>query len=377
TSLPSCRIKNKSLNIYTSIEAKHQSALDQMNRKYSLFGFLRFLMILIIGVSIYYILKSDQLLLWIPAALALIGFIVIMKFHQKLADAMLLKQTLIQINKDEIKYLKREDIPFENGIDFLDTQHNYSYDLDFFGNRSLYHNLNRTGTFIGSLRLADLLKSLLPNKEIVDNQAAVKELAQKIDWRQSVLALSKLTNDNQKMYRQLIRWSQSEGTISKSLQVQSYVLPALFIVVGIVSIVLNHPAIQYIAGFLFVINLFVFFSNLKKIKQELFSVEKVHETINNYAIVLQAIESESFSSDKLNQLQNELKYQNDFASTEIKKLSDLFSSLDSIQNMMGAIIMNGISLYHIHVYHSLLKWKQEHATKKLKNGSGKLAKWKL
>ena len=349
------------MNIYTSIEAKHQSELDQMNRKYSLYGLLRFSMLLIIGVCIYYILKTNQLLLWLPAGLALVGFLIIMRFHQKLADAMLLKQTLIDINKEEISYLKHESIPFKNGIEFLDTQHNYSYDLDFFGDRSLYHNLNRTGTFIGSSSLAELLQSLLPNQPIEANQAAIKELSSKIDWRQSILALSKLTNDDQKMYHQLIRWSKTGGQVSKSLKLQSFILPMIFILVGIVSIILNNAAIQYIAGFLFIANLFVFFRNLKTIKQELFSVDKVHEIINKYAIVLKEIENQSFSSEKLNHLKNELKYKDGFASDEIKNLSDLFSSLGSIQNMMGAVIMNGISLYHIHVYHSLIKWKLEHA----------------
>ncbi|MEZ5004757.1 MAG: DNA mismatch repair protein MutS [Chitinophagales bacterium] len=300
------------------------------------------------------------MLLWLPIGLALISFLIIMRWHQQLADTMLLKQTLIRINEDEISYLNHESIPFGNGLEFLDRQHNYAFDLDFFGDRSLFHHLNRTGTSIGSFQLAGLLKSFLSNEEILANQTAIKELSDKTEWRQSILALSKLTNDNYKMYRQLIQWSSGGAQISKTLQLQSFLLPAIFIVTGIISIVLNNAALQYMAGFLSLINLFVFFHHLKKIKHELFSMDKVHAIINSYATVLKEIETNTYESARLNQLKDRLKYKEGFASDEIKKLSDLFSSLDSIQNMMGAVIMNGISLYHIHVYHSLLRWKKEH-----------------
>jgi DNA mismatch repair ATPase MutS len=51
------------------------------------------------------------------------------------------------------------------------------------------------------------------------------------------------------------------------------------------------------------------------------------------------------------------------ASKEIKELSSIFSQLDSLNNLIGAFLMNGIGLYHLHVYRKLLIWKKEHAKK--------------
>jgi len=98
-----------------------------------------------------------------------------MRLHSKLALQKKISIALKQINDNEISYLKRETIPFENGKEFHDFHHSYAYDLDIFDEHSLFQNLNRTATFIGKKTLAKQLLTLLPNKEIISNQEAIKE----------------------------------------------------------------------------------------------------------------------------------------------------------------------------------------------------------
>jgi hypothetical protein len=42
--------------------------------------------------------------------------------------------TLKEINENEISYLEKKTIPFENGLEFNDFHHPYAYDLDIFEN---------------------------------------------------------------------------------------------------------------------------------------------------------------------------------------------------------------------------------------------------
>jgi hypothetical protein len=44
---------------------------------------------------------------------------------------------LKEINENEISYLEKKTIPFENGLEFNDF-HPYAYDLDIFGEHSLF-----------------------------------------------------------------------------------------------------------------------------------------------------------------------------------------------------------------------------------------------
>ena len=89
-----------------------------------------------------------------------------MRIHSKLQFKKQVTQALFAINKDEITYLEREKIPFENGIEFNDFQHPYAYDLDIFGEHSLFQNVNRTATFIGKKILATKLLKISSNEAL-------------------------------------------------------------------------------------------------------------------------------------------------------------------------------------------------------------------
>ena len=99
---------------------------------------------------------------------------VLIKFHNQLSDKKELKEAIIAINKDEISFLNLEKITFENGIEFNDFNHTYAYDLDVFGDNSLFQSLNRTFTYIGKKTLGNSLLHILPNDTILENQEYYK-----------------------------------------------------------------------------------------------------------------------------------------------------------------------------------------------------------
>jgi hypothetical protein len=54
---------------------------------------------------------------------------------------LLLKERLTRRSKKLMKmksYLEKKTIPFENGLEFNDFHHPYAYDLDIFGEHSLF-----------------------------------------------------------------------------------------------------------------------------------------------------------------------------------------------------------------------------------------------
>jgi hypothetical protein len=70
---------------------------------------------------------------------------------------------LKEINENEISYLEKKTIPFENGLEFNDFHHPYAYDLDIFRTFP-FQNLNRT-TFYRKKNLAEQLLTLSPIKK--------------------------------------------------------------------------------------------------------------------------------------------------------------------------------------------------------------------
>ena len=347
---------------YQKLKNQYSEDYNRLNKKYNLISTLRLLAAITLIFLIYKSFKTSDIIFILFSVSAFICFILLMKIHERISWNRKIKNQLISINNDEIIYLKREGMPFENGEEYIDSKHFYSFDLDFFGTNSLFQNLNRTATYIGSKKLSELLLTLLKNDEIKSNQHAINELSKKIEWRQYLLSLAKITKDSKENYQKLIDWAEAkQETISKSLYIVFWILPIVFIVSIIANIVTYNPFFISITFAFFFINLVLTATQIKKIKREIINSDKISEIVRQYGLIIEKIENEKFDSEKLNLFQEKLIYKSGLASVQIKKLSSLFSNMESILNGLAAILFNGAFLYHIHTLNNLLDWKKEYS----------------
>ena len=285
-----------------------------------------------------------------------------MRMHSKLQFQRKITETLLDINKNELSYLEKVAIPFENGAEFNDFYHPYAYDLDIFGTHSLFQNLNRTATYIGKKTLAKQCLTLLANDEILRNQEAIKELANKLDWRQEFLALAKISQDDATSYSSLLKWSKFESApLTKTTIWISFLAPSLFIGISLAYLITSNAIFLNYISLLFVFNLGFLGKFLKRIQIEIANASNIDKIIAQYGLLLQKIEEETFQSNKLIDLQKQLTFKKENASIHLKKLANLFSNMDSIGNFVTAILFNGTFLFNIHVLKNLILWKKEHA----------------
>lgn len=350
------------MEVYKAKKEVFLTALNKINKKYNSISFLRLLTIVFFLVSIYYYIKTSGILFIVSSVFLFTLFVVLMRIHSKLLFQKQIKQALLEINENEMVYLGRNKISFENGQEFNDFHHPYAYDLDIFGEHSLFQNLNRTATFIGKKTLAKQLLTLSPNDEIIRNHQAVKELAEKLDWRQEFLAFAKISNDNQSSYDTLLKWSTFNSTpISTTGVLISYCSPILFLGVLIAYLVTSNTLFASILSYLFVFNLIVLGRFMKRIQIEIANSSNIDKSIHQYGLLLEKIEEESFQSGKLIDLQQKLTFKKENASIHLKQLAGLFSKMDSIGNFVTAIVFNGTFLFNLHVLKSLIQWKKDHA----------------
>ena len=355
------------MEVYKVKKEAYSEALYKINKKYNSISVLRLLTIVFFLVSLYYYIKTSTVFFMVLAVLLLVLFIVLMRFHSRLLFQKKIKQALLAINENEIAYLNREKIPFENGLEFNDFHHPYAYDLDIFGDHSVFQNLNRTATFIGKKTLAKQLLTFLPNEEIVRNQQAIHELDEKLDWRQEFLALAKVSEDTKSGYETLLQWNSFTGSpLTRVSVVFSFVLPLLFLVTFIAYVVTSNSAFLSVISLLVVINLGFLGLFLKRIQIEITNASNIDKTIKQYGLLMQKIEEESFQSQKLKDLQQKLTFKKENASVHLKQLASLFGNMDSIGNFVTAILFNATFLFNVHVLKALLQWKKEH-TEALEN----------
>lgn len=350
------------MEIYKAKKIRFSTALTAINKKYNSISVFRLLTIVLFLISSYYYIKTSDIM-FVVASIVLFGaFVILMRIHSKLVFEKQVHQALFDINENEIEYLERNKIPFENGQEFNDFNHPYAYDLDVFGDHSLFQNLNRTATFIGKKTLANQLLALAPNNEITRNQQAVKELSNKLDWRQEFLAFAKIGNDSQSNYETLLKWSTFNSTpLSKISVFISYFSPLLFLGFLIAYAVTSNIVFVSVLSYLFVFHLIVLGRFMKRIQSEIANSTNIDKTIHQYSLLLQKIEEEIFQSEKLICLQQKLVFKKERASVHLKQLAGLFSKMDSISNFVTAIVFNGTFLFNLHVLQSLIQWKNDHA----------------
>lgn len=356
------------MDFYQNKVVHYTETLSKTNKKYNSISILRLFSIFICLYLGFYYIKTNEILYLIGAFIFFIGFVFLMRFHSRLSFQKQLTTALLKINENEIIYLKREKIPFENGIEFNDFHHPYAYDLDIFGDHSLFQNLNRTATFIGKKTLANQLLSQFQNKAILENQQAVKELKSKIEWRQDFYALAAVSTDTKEAYESLMYWkSFKNDNLPKALIVVSVALPVLFFGLLTAYFITSKIILLSYLTYVFIANLIVLGRSLKRIQSEIAKADNIDKIIKQYSLLVQKIEAENFQSKKLIDLQQQLIFKNATASSHLKDLSELFSRMDTIGNFVTAILFNGTFLFNLHVLRSLLKWKE--------NYSAELEKW--
>jgi hypothetical protein len=357
-----CISLKQKMEIYKSNSQNYSQELKAINTKYNSISFLRFISILLFLGSTFYYIKTNETVFVAAAILLFAVFLFLMRIHSKLSFRKKIKTALVAINENEITYLERKSIPFENGVEFNDFHHPYAYDLDIFGEHSLFQNLNRTATFIGKKTLSKQLLTLLPNEEILKNHQAVQELSKKLNWRQEFLAFAKVGQDNETFYKTLLQWSvYNSKPLSKAALVISYLFPALFLTCFLTYLITSNTIFLTYLSFLFVFNLAILGNFIKRIQMEIAQSDNINTIISQYSLLVQKIESETFHSEKLIALQQKLNFKNQKASVHLQHLAELFSRMESVGNFVTALLFNGTFLFNIHVLKSMIAWKKEHA----------------
>ncbi len=350
------------MEIYKKLQSQYEFELKIIKKKYNLISGFRLVCIILFMIFGYYFFKTESQNFLYLSLFSFAIFVVLIRFHNKISNQKELKEAIIAINKDEISFLNREKIAFENGIEFNDFNHTYAYDLDVFGDNSLFQNLNRTSTYIGKKILGNSLLKIAVNSEIIVNQEAIKELSDKINWRQDFMSIAKISNDKKSNFDNLISWSKfNSKSISKLSNVLSILLPIAFGILTIIYIITKNDIFFNYLTFLFIANLSFAGSFLKRIKLENSNSTNIDKIVKQYGLLVKKIENESFKSKKLIDLQNNLKSESEKASISFKKLSELFAKLDSIGNLIMTILLNGTILYHLHNLKGIIDWKTKNA----------------
>jgi hypothetical protein len=351
------------MNFYPQQLAHYSGQYSVYKQKAKRISIIRLFVFIVAVVSIYLSFKNEGLLWPILLVTGIIFFLILIKLHQQYAQKADYFSKGIQCLQDEIKFLETGNANFEAGSEFNLTAHPYTYDLDIFGAHSLFQYINRTTQVEGKFKLATMLSDHVSKEEIINNREAIRELAVKAEWRLKFTATGMQQRDCIEEYEKLKTWSlQPTRTFGLFKRIIIYLFPALFITCFALSFFSTMPAYGAFAKLLFFVNLLLLSLHAKSILKEIAASGKAVKSILNYSRLVLLIEEENFESSKLVKMQDKINLSGKRSSVLIKDFANILSQNESIQNVLGTIIFNGMFLYHLHAYSKLLKLKKSYAS---------------
>ncbi len=244
----------------------------------------------------------------------------------------------------------------ETGERFADPAHLYSGDLDLFGRGSLFELLSVARTRAGEETLARWLTNPAGPDEVRTRQAAVGELAPRLDLREE-LSLAGNAVGTAVHPATLVRWAEQPPQLPGGwLQPAAAVLTVL----AIVTIVMWGTTGNVVPlVVVFALEALLFFSHRDRIMQVLHAAGGWSRDLDVLAQLLGRLHGETFTSPRLEGLRQRLAASGAPPATAIRRLHRLSEMHDWQHNMVFAAIGAPL-LWDTHVALAMERWRTQH-----------------
>jgi hypothetical protein len=311
-----------------------------------------------------FIFLNHQGIGMLVGAAVLILFLYLLKAYSEHSTKKEFFEALALINKREADALSGDYSVFNPGENYIDPDHDFSRDVDLFGQNSLFQYLNRTVTGYGRDILAGWLSDPFSIAgELSKRQEIIMELAKCQQWRHAFMASGIRVPLEEGDISGLLRWLKEEPGIrsSKAVRILLWLLPGLAL---LSLILLTAGAIHYSV---FILVLLV---NLSYVTVGLKNTNRIHQGLSGKYSYLSSMNrllsvfgKGEFQSVYLNEIKYGISGDKESAAVSVKKLGRLIQSFDSRLNLLVGFFLNAMLLWDYHCINRLDKWKEEYREK--------------
>ena len=347
---------------YSNIVKESQQKLNKVQQQIYRIGTLRLLLFVVGVAGIIYFWSESWLILGGIALVTLLPFILLIKFHNRLFYQKDYLEKMIEVNQQELSALNYDTSTFDDGEEFIDPSHLYSFDLDVFGSHSLFQYINRTCTQLGKNRLAHWLDQHLTNKEkIIERQEAIRELAPELEFRQRFRILGLLHKGKTADETELKAWAVSPSVFRTNKFLR--ILPMLVAGTNIVCIALVIAGFlsANIGGFIWMCFLIASLSFTKRISKVQAVYGKKLQILGTYAKLLHLMDEQQMKSTLLKSIKEQIGGEKRKASYSIQRLDKLMNELDQRNNYFMYTVLNGSFFWELWQIMRIEAWKEQYA----------------
>ena len=344
-------------NHYTERLSLTKGQLQQVKKQIFRISMLR-LTLFIAGVAGIYFFFSQTPLLIVCICLTFLPFFILVKVHNRLFIRKEWLETQARIIQEELQALSGNYSSFEDGKEYVNPEHPYSFDLDIFGRRSLFQSINRTCTFFGKNRLAKWLQNHLHEKTSIEKrQEMIREISEHTLFREQFRVAGLVHHGQSSDGEKIQAWSQSPAQYLHAGWVKSFIwgIPVINSLLLITSLA-GWTSFSWL-GLSFGIFLVLSFGIIKRATYIQETYGKQLKSLNGYARLIALAKAEDWKSAGMQELMERFNLNGQSPVQALQQLSKELDRLDLRNNQFLYVLLEGSIFFQLQEIVRIERWK--------------------
>lgn len=344
-------------NHYTERLSLTKGQLQQVKKQIFRISMLR-LTLFIAGVAGIYFFFSQTPLLIICICLTFLPLFILVKIHNHFFIRKEWLETQARIIQEELQALSGDYSSFEDGKEYVNPEHPYSFDLDIFGRRSLFQSINRTCTFFGKDRLAKWLQNHLHEKVSIEKrQEMVREISEHTLFREQFRVAGLVHHGQSSDAEKIQAWSQSPAQYLHAGWVKAFIwgVPVINSLLLITSLI-GWTSFSCL-GLSFGIFLVLSFGIIKRATYIQETYGKKLKSLNGYARLIALAKAEDWKSAGMLELMERFNLNGQSPVQALQQLSKELDRLDLRNNQFLYVLLEGSIFFQLQEIVRIERWK--------------------
>lgn len=344
-------------NHYTERLSLTAGQLQQVKKQIFRISMLR-LALFIAGIAGLYFFFNQTPLLIICICLTFLPLFILVKIHNRFFIRKEWLETQARIIQEELQALSSDYSSFEDGKEYVNPEHPYSFDLDIFGRRSLFQSINRTCTFFGKNRLAKWLQNHLHEKTSIEKrQEMIREISEHTLFREQFRVAGLVHHGQSSDAEKIQAWSQSPAQYLHAGWVKSFIwgIPVINSLLLITSLA-GWTSFSWL-GLSFGIFLVLSFGIIKRATYIQETYGKQLKSLNGYARLIALAKAENWKSAGMQELMERFNLNGQSPIQALQQLSKELDRLDLRNNQFLYVLLEGSIFFQLQEIVRIERWK--------------------
>ena len=346
---------------YTRQIADAQSELKRVRQNITRISLLRVLLFTAGTAGIISLFHEEGWKIILTVCCTFLPFFILLKVHDRLFRRRDWLETLIRVNQEELQGLAGDNSCFEEGNKYTNPEHEYAFDLDVFGKRSLFQMINRTCTCFGEKCLAAWMQHHLTDKSAIEmRQEAVRDISVRPHFREQ-FRVTGLTCQGQATDGEEIRqWCESPAKYLHAAWVKAFVWGVPLVNGLLLAAALFHIAPMSWFGLSFMLFVIISFGIIKRATAVQENYGKRLKTLNSYARLIALAKNEKWEASAIRQLMDSLDIDGKSPAEALTQLSKELDRLDLRNNQLLYVILEGSIFFQLQQIVRIERWKERY-----------------